>query len=57
MIIAGISPVLITYLTAELIERLGQNIGNNSQSVYVKVIGTFVVMFLLVVISYATEKA
>ena len=56
MIIAGISPVLITYLTAELIERLGQNIGNNSQSVYVKVIGTFVVMFLLVVISYATES-
>lgn len=47
MIIAGVSPVLITYLTAELIERLGQNIGTNSQ---------FVVMFLLVVISYATES-
>lgn len=56
MVIAGISPVLITYLTAELIERLGQNIGNDSKDVYVKVIGAFVVMFLLVVISYATES-
>lgn len=56
MIIAGVSPVLITYLTAELIERLGQNIGTNSQEAYVKVVGAFVVMFLLVVISYATES-
>ncbi|MXP74073.1 ATP-binding cassette domain-containing protein [Lachnospiraceae bacterium WCA-9-b2] len=56
MAIAGISPVLITYLTAELIEKLGQNIGNDSQTVYVKVIGAFIVMFLLVVISYATES-
>lgn len=56
MVIAGISPVLITYLTAELIERLGQNIGNDSQDVYVRVIGAFVVMFLLVIISYATES-
>lgn len=56
MVIAGISPVLITYLTAELIERLGQNIGNDSKDVYVKVIGAFVIMFLLVVISYATES-
>lgn len=56
MVIAGISPVLITYLTAELIEKLGQNIGNGSQAVYVKVIGAFAAMFLLVVISYATES-
>ena len=56
MIIAGVSPVLITYLTAELIERLGQNIGTNSQEAYVRVVGAFVVMFLLVVISYATES-
>ena len=56
MVIAGISPVLITYLTAELIEKLGQNIGNDSQIVYVKVIGAFIAMFLLVVISYATES-
>lgn len=56
MVIAGISPVLITYLTAKLIEKLGQNIGNDSQTVYVKVIGAFVAMFLLVVISYATES-
>jgi|UniRef100_UPI0040264DC7 ATP-binding cassette subfamily B protein len=56
MIIAGVSPVLITYLTAELIKRLGQNIGTNSQEAYVKVVGAFVVMFLLVVISYATES-
>lgn len=56
MIIAGVSPVLITYLTAELIKRLGQNIGTNSQEAYVRVVGAFVVMFLLVVISYATES-
>ena len=56
MIIAGVSPVLITYLTAELIKRLGQNIGTNSQEAYVKVVGAFVVMFLLVVISCATES-
>lgn len=56
MVIAGISPVLITYLTAELIEKLGQNIGNGSQAVYVKVVGAFALMFLLVVISYATES-
>ena len=56
MVIAGISPVLITYLTAELIERLGQNIGNDSQDIYVRVIGAFIVMFLLVIISYATES-
>lgn len=56
MIIAGVSPVLIIYLTAELIERLGQNIGTNSQEAYVRVVGAFVVMFLLVVISYATES-
>lgn len=56
IIIAGVSPVLITYLTAELIKRLGQNIGTNSQEAYVRVVGAFVVMFLLVVISYATES-
>ena len=56
MIIAGVSPVLITYLTAELIKRLGHNIGTNSQEAYVRVVGAFVVMFLLVVISYATES-
>ena len=56
MIIAGVSPVLITYLTAELIKRLGQNIGTNSQEAYVRVVGAFFVMFLLVVISYATES-
>ena len=56
MIIAGVSPVLITYLTAELIKRLGQNIGTNSQEAYVRVVGAFVVMFLLLVISYATES-
>lgn len=43
-------------MTAELIKRLGQNIGTNSQEAYVKVVGAFVVMFLLVVISYATES-
>lgn len=56
MVIAGISPVLITYLTAELIEKLGENIGNGSQDVYVKVVGSFTAMFLLVVVSYATSS-
>lgn len=56
MVIAGISPVLITYLTAELIKRLGENIGNGSQAVYVRVVGSFTAMFLLVVISYATSS-
>lgn len=56
MAIAGISPVLITYLTAELIDRLGQSIGGGSQDIYIKVIGAFIAMFLLVVVSYATES-
>ena len=56
MVIAGISPVLITYLTAKLIEKLGQNIGNGARTVYVEVIGAFIAMFLLVVISYASES-
>ena len=55
MMIAGISPVLITYLTSELIERLGKNIENNSQDMYVKILGAFIAMFLIVIISYATE--
>ncbi len=54
--IAGISPVLITYLTSELIERLGKNIENNSQDMYMKIVGAFVAMFLIVIISYATES-
>lgn len=56
MMIAGISPVLITYLTSELIERLGKNIENNSQDMYMKIVGAFVAMFLIVIISYATES-
>lgn len=56
MIIAGISPVLITYLTSELIEKLGKNIENNSQDMYMKIVGAFVAMFLIVIISYATES-
>lgn len=56
MMIAGISPVLITYLTSELIERLGKNIENNSQDMYMKIVGAFVAMFLVVIISYATES-
>ena len=54
--IAGISPVLITYLTSELIERLGKNIENNSQDMYVKIFGAFVAMFFIVIISYATKS-
>lgn len=56
MMIEGISPVLITYLTSELIERLGKNIENNSQDMYMKIVGAFVAMFLVVIISYATES-
>lgn len=56
MIIAGISPVLITYLTADLIEKLGRSIGTDASGAYVKVIGAFIVMFLIVVVSYATEN-
>ncbi len=56
MMIAGISPVLITYLTSELIERLGKNIENNSQDMYMKIVGAFVAMFFVVIISYATES-
>ena len=56
MVIAGISSVLITYLTSELIERLGKNIESNSQDTYVKILGAFIAMFLIVIISYATES-
>lgn len=54
MVITGISPVLITYLTSELIKRLGQNIGNGATAVYMQVLVVFVAMFSLVVVSYAT---
>ena len=41
MVIAGISPVVVTYLTAELIDKLGRNIGENSKAVYITVGGIF----------------
>lgn len=54
MVIAGISPVFITYLTAELIERLGQNAEGAPSVVFVQVMGIFISMLILVVVSYAT---
>lgn len=56
MVITGVSQVLITYLTAELIKGLGQSIGNNSSSAYIQLLSVFIAMLLLVVVSYATES-
>lgn len=56
MVIAGISPVVVTYLTAELIDKLGRNIGENSKAVYITVVGIFAAILLLGVVSYAIES-
>ena len=56
MVIAGISPVVVTYLTAELINKLGENVGENSKSVYITVGGMFVAILLLGVVTYAIES-
>lgn len=56
MVIAGISPVVVTYLTAELIDKLGRNIGKNSKAVYITVGGIFAAILLLGVVSYAIES-
>lgn len=56
MVIAGISPVVVTYLTAELIDKLGRNIGENSKAVYITVGGIFAAILLLGVVSYAIES-
>lgn len=56
MVIAGISPVVVTYLTAELIDKLGRNVGDNSQVVYITVGGIFAAILLLGVVSYAIES-
>lgn len=56
MLITGISPVVATYLTAELIENLGQNVGNESSVVYLRLLIILFSMLALVVISFATES-
>ncbi|MBW6411640.1 ABC transporter ATP-binding protein [Clostridium weizhouense] len=56
MLITGISPVVTTYLTAKLIEELGQNIGNNSSGVYVRLLIILFLMLLFIVISFAIES-
>lgn len=56
MVIAGISPVVVTYLTAELIDKLGRNIGENSKAVYITAGGIFAAILLLGVVSYAIES-
>lgn len=56
MVIAGISPVVVTYLTAELIDKLRRNIGENSKAVYITVGGIFAAILLLGVVSYAIES-
>lgn len=54
MVITGISPVFVTYLTAELIQKLGQNVGNDSSGIYLQAVSVFISMFFLVVLSHAT---
>ena len=56
MIITGVSPVVTIYLTAKLIEELGQNLGNDSSVVYIRLLIILFSMLALVVISFATES-
>lgn len=56
MLITGISPVVTTYLTAKLIEELGQNIGNESSVVYLRLLIILFSMLFFIVISFATES-
>ncbi len=56
MIITGISPVVSTYLTAKLIEELGQNIGNDSSIVYLRLLIILFSMLAFIVVSFAIES-
>ena len=56
MLITGISPVITTSLTAELIEKLGANIGNDSYTIYLNLAIILFSMLFLVIISFATES-
>lgn len=56
MVVAGISPVASTYLTARLIEELGHNIGNNSSTIYVELLVILFSMLILIVMSFAIES-
>lgn len=56
MLIAGISPVITTYLTAKLLDILGENIGNKTSDVYLRLLFILIVMLTLIVISFAIES-
>ena len=56
MIITGISPVVTTYLTAELIDELGDNIGNTSTNIYIGLSIIFLLMLSFIVVSFAIES-
>ncbi|QYE99749.1 ABC transporter ATP-binding protein [Paraclostridium sordellii] len=56
MLITGISPVATTYLTAKLIEELGQNVGNESSVVYLRLLIILFSMLFFIVILFATES-
>lgn len=56
MIITGVSPVVITYLTAKLIEELGANLGSKSTSVYLNLLVILFIMLGTIVISFAIES-
>lgn len=56
MLITGISPVVTTYLTAKLIEELGQNIGNESSVVYLRLLIILFSMLFFIVMSFAMES-
>lgn len=56
MFITGISPVVTIYLTAKLIEEVGQNVGNESSIVLVRLLIILLSMLAFIVISFATES-
>lgn len=55
MIVTGMSPVITTYLTARLIQKLGDNIGNTSSDIYLNLMWILFGMLGMIVISFATE--
>lgn len=56
MVISGISPVVTIYLTAKLLDELGQNLGNGSTAVYLRILVILFSMLAFIVISFATES-
>lgn len=56
MVIAGINPVVTTYLTAKLIEELRTSIGSESSAIYLRLLIILLVMFSLFMISFAVDE-